>query len=416
MNTQIIAIANQKGGVGKTTTCANLGIGLAQAGKKVLLIDGDPQGSLTISLGHPQPDKLPFTLSDAMGRILMDEPLRPGEGILHHPEGVDLMPADIQLSGMEVSLVNAMSRETILRQYLDTLKGQYSHILIDCQPSLGMLTVNALAAANRIIIPVQAEYLPAKGLEQLLSTVNKVKRQINPKLQIDGILLTMVDSRTNFAKEISALLRETYGSKIKVFGTEIPHSVRAKEISAEGKSIFAHDPGGKVAEGYRNLTKEVLKLEVGHKSDGRKSRDILAEQVGQSKNQIQRFIRLTELIPELLDMVDEKKIALNPAYELSFLKKEEQVDLLDAMDSEQATPSLSQAQRLKKYSQEGHLTLDMMRVIMGEEKKSDLDRVTFTSDTLRKYFPKSYTPQRMQETIIKLLEAWQKKRQRDQER
>ena len=156
--------------------------------------------------------------------------------------------------------------------------------------------------------------------------------------------------------------------------------------------------------------------QVGHKSDGRKSRDILAEQVGQSKNQIQRFIRLTELIPELLDMVDEKKIALNPAYELSFLKKEEQVDLLDAMDSEQATPSLSQAQRLKKYSQEGHLTLDMMRVIMGEEKKSDLDRVTFTSDTLRKYFPKSYTPQRMQETIIKLLEQWQKKRQRDQER
>ena len=243
MNTQIIAIANQKGGVGKTTTCANLGIGLAQAGKKVLLIDGDPQGSLTISLGHPQPDKLPFTLSDAMGRILMDEPLRPGEGILHHPE------------------VNAMSRETILRQYLDTLKGQYSHILIDCQPSLGMLTVNALAAANRVIIPVQAEYLPAKGLEQLLQTVNKVKRQINPKLQIDGILLTMVDNRTNFAKEIAALLRETYGSKIKVFGTEIPHSVRAKEISAEGKSIFAHDPNGKVAEGYKNLTQEVMKLE-----------------------------------------------------------------------------------------------------------------------------------------------------------
>ena len=156
--------------------------------------------------------------------------------------------------------------------------------------------------------------------------------------------------------------------------------------------------------------------QVGNKLEGKKSSEILAEQVGQSKNQIFRYIRLTELIPELMDMVDEKKIALNPAYELSFLKKEEQIDLLDAMDSEQATPSLSQAQRLKKYSQEGHLTLDMMRVIMGEEKKSDLDRVTFTSDTLRKYFPKSYTPQRMQETIIKLLEAWQKKRQRDQER
>ena len=149
---------------------------------------------------------------------------------------------------------------------------------------------------------------------------------------------------------------------------------------------------------------------------GKKSSEVLAEQVGQSKNQIFRYIRLTELIPELLDMVDEKKIAFNPAYELSFLKKEEQVDLLDAMDSEQATPSLSQAQRLKKYSQEGHLTLDMMRVIMGEEKKSDLDKITFTSDTLRKYFPRSYTPQRMQETIIKLLEQWQRKRQQQHER
>ena len=156
--------------------------------------------------------------------------------------------------------------------------------------------------------------------------------------------------------------------------------------------------------------------QVGHKSAGQKSRDLLAEQTGESARNIQRYIRLTELIPELLDMVDERKIALNPAYELSFLQKEDQRDLLDAMDSEQSTPSLSQAQRLKKYSQEGHLTLDMMRVIMGEEKKSDLDRVTFTSDTLRKYFPRSYTPQRMQETIIKLLEQWQKKRQRDQER
>ena len=156
--------------------------------------------------------------------------------------------------------------------------------------------------------------------------------------------------------------------------------------------------------------------QVGNKLDGKKSSEILAEQVGQSKNQIFRYIRLTELIPELLDMVDEKKIAFNPAYELSFLKKEEQVDLLDAMDSEQATPSLSQAQRLKKFSQEGHLSIDVMRAIMSEEKKSELDKVTLTSDTLRKYFPKSYTPQRMQETIIKLLEAWQRKRQRDQER
>ena len=156
--------------------------------------------------------------------------------------------------------------------------------------------------------------------------------------------------------------------------------------------------------------------QVGHKLDGKKSRDILAEQVGQSKNQVQRYIRLTELVPNLLNMVDERKIALNPAYELSFLKKEEQEQLLDAMDSEQATPSLSQAQRLKKFSQEGHLTPDVMCAIMSEEKKSEWDRVTLTSETLRKYFPKSYTPKKMQETIVKLLEAWQRQRQREQER
>ena len=245
----------------KSTSCVNLGDGLAQAGKKVLLVDCDPQASLTISLGHPQPDDLPVTLSDMMGKVLTDQPIAPGEGILHHPEGVDLMPANIQLSGMEVSLVNAMSRETILRQYLDTVRKQYTHILLDCQPSLGMLTVNALAAANRVLIPVQAEYLPAKGMEQLLQTIGRVRRQINPKLLIDGILLAMVDNRTNFAKEIAALIRETYGGKIKVFASEIPHSVRAKETSAEGKSIFAHDPNGKVAEAYRSLTKEVLRLE-----------------------------------------------------------------------------------------------------------------------------------------------------------
>jgi chromosome partitioning protein len=171
---------------------------------------------------------------------------------------------------MEVSLVNAMSRETVLKQYLDTVKNQYDFILLDCMPSLGMLTVNALAAADSVIIPVQAQYLPAKGLEQLLQTIGKVRKQINTKLKIDGILLTMVDNRTNFAKDISSLLRETYGGSIKIFDTDIPHSVRAAEISAEGKSIFAHDPKGKVAEGYKNLTKEVLKIEKlrqKHKAD-----------------------------------------------------------------------------------------------------------------------------------------------------
>ena len=255
----ITAVTNQKGGTGKTTTCENLGIGLAMEGKKVLLVDCDPQASLTIALGNPRPDDLPVTLSDLMAKVISDQPISPGEGILHHSEGVDLIPANITLAGTEVSLVTAMSRETVLKQYLETVRKDYDFILLDCMPSLGMMTVNALAAADQALIPVQANYLSAKGLEQLLNTINKIRRQINPKLRIEGILLTMVDSRTNDAKEISQLIRDTYGGKLKVYATDIPRSVRAAEISAEGKSIFLHDPKGKVADAYQNLTKEVLK-------------------------------------------------------------------------------------------------------------------------------------------------------------
>ena len=256
--TTVTAIVNQKGGTAKTVTTENLGVGLTQEGKKVLLVDCDPQASLTISLGHPQPDDLPVTLTEMMTKTLKDETFEPTEGILKHAEGVDLMPANLLLSGMEVSLVNIMSRESVLKEYLSHVKPGYDHVLLDCQPSLGMLTVNALAAADNLIIPVQAQYLSAKGLEQLIMTVQKVRRNINPKLQFDGILLTMVDSRTNNAKEISDLIRNTYGNRIRVFDTHIPHSVRAAEISAKGVSIFKHDPGGKVAEAYRRLTKEVM--------------------------------------------------------------------------------------------------------------------------------------------------------------
>ena len=243
---------------GKTTTTGNLGIGLAKQGKKVLLIDADAQGSLTASLGYTEPDKLEVTLATIMERIVNEDFPEPSEGILHHDEGVDLLPAKIELSGIEVSLVNVISRETVLREYVGCVSELYDYILIDCTPSLGMMTINALTCADSVLIPVQAAYLPVKGLEQLIRTIGRVKRQINPKLETEGILMTMVDCRTNYAKEISSLLMETYGDKIRIFENIIPISVRAAEISAAGTSIYKHDPKGRAAAAYAGLTKEVL--------------------------------------------------------------------------------------------------------------------------------------------------------------
>ena len=255
---RVIAIANQKGGVGKTTTTSNLGIGLARRGKKVLLIDADAQGSLTASLGIREPDRLEITLATIMGNIINDEEIRSDYGILSHDEGVDFIPGNIELSGLETSLINVMSRETVLRTYIELQRDNYDYILIDCMPSLGMITINVFTCADSVLIPVQAAYLPIKGLEQLIKTIGKVKRQINQKLEIEGILLTMVDNRTNYAKDISNLLIENYGSKVHIFENSIPMSVRAAEISAEGVSIYKHDPNGKVASAYKSLTKEVL--------------------------------------------------------------------------------------------------------------------------------------------------------------
>lgn len=255
---KITALCNQKGGVGKTVTAVNLGIGLAREGKRVLLADIDPQGSLTASLGYQRPDQMENTMAEILGRVISDEPQAPDEGIIHHAEGVDLLPANIELSGLEVTLVNTMSRETILRDYLNSVRDRYDVILLDCCPSLGMLTINALAAADEVIIPAQAHYLSLRGMEQLIRTISNVKRKINPALEIAGILITMADMRTNYSREIIELLRNTYGSKLRIFDSIIPLSIRVAETSAEGRSIYLHDPAGKVSAAYTALTQEVL--------------------------------------------------------------------------------------------------------------------------------------------------------------
>ena len=255
---KVIAIANQKGGVSKTTTTVNLGIGLARAGNRVLLIDSDPQASLTASMGSREPDRLDKTLATVITSIMEGQEIEAEYGLLSHEEGVWFLPANIDLAAVEVSLISAMSREYMLKEYIETVAPYYDYIIVDCMPSLGMLTINALAAADTVLIPLQAQYLSLKGLEQLFATIMRIKKRINPALAFEGILLTMVDARTNYAREIMEMVRGNYGQRIPVFENYIPLSVRVAEASAEGKSIFAHDPKGRASAAYEMLAKEVL--------------------------------------------------------------------------------------------------------------------------------------------------------------
>lgn len=268
--TKVIAIANQKGGVGKASTTVNLGAGLVRQGFDVLLVDMDSQANLTMALGFQNPDEMQFTIANVLQKAVREETIIPEEGILTNEEGIDLMPSNVQLSGVELSLINEYGREAVLKQYIDAVRLNYDYILIDCAPSLSVLTINALVAADSVLIPTQPQYFSMAGIQMFYDTFCKVKRKMNPALQIEGVLVTMMDNRPNFTKDLVAQLRESYGDTFNVFDTEIPTSIRMSESSARGKSIFAYDRKNKVAAAYEKLTREVIE-------DGREGQTVQRE-------------------------------------------------------------------------------------------------------------------------------------------
>lgn len=257
-NPEIIAICNQKGGTGKSATTVNLGTNLARKGKRVLLVDMDPQANCTMCMGFSRPDELPCTIADILEEYIKDQITLQKKDYMLHSEGCDLIPSSIQLAGIEPLMVNALSRETLLRQFLQTIQDNYDYILIDCPPSLSMLTINALAAGTNLLVPVQAHFLSAKGLEMLIGTVARVKRQINPELTFKGILITMYDKRLNLSRSIVSELEAVYGDYIHIFKTKIPQSIRAAENTAQGKSLYLYDPKCKVSLAYEAFTKEMI--------------------------------------------------------------------------------------------------------------------------------------------------------------
>ena len=253
---EIIVVTSGKGGVGKTTTAVNLGVSLVQQGKKVLLIDADAQANLTMALGYNRPDDIPITLSTVMQNIIDDKTLDASQGIIHHREGVDLLPSNIELSGFEVRLINAMSRERVLKTYVNEVKKNYDYVLIDCMPSLGMITINALAAADSVIIPVQCEYFALEGISKLLNTIKIIKSKLNPKLEIEGFLLTMYDSRLRLANQIYDEVKRHFQEL--VFKTVIQRNVKLSESPSHGLPVILYDAESNGAKNHLALAKEII--------------------------------------------------------------------------------------------------------------------------------------------------------------